>query len=181
MKQYISKRRKSRKGIPVYSKNPFWKPVDVKVGTKTIRIAGGTHISNEGESVEHSGIHLIEEIDKDKFIKIYTKNMKVIFELKPSTQKVLMAILDSLQKSPGTDVIYLNWFQVEDYSQTHNLNISERSFYNAMSDLLEKEFVAESDKPNMYWINPNLFFNGDRMTFIREYRMKNIEQRESKG
>ena len=170
--EILSTRRKSRKGVPVYSQNPFWETTNIKVGTKKIRVSRGTHISDEGETVQHSGIHIVESVDKDQFVKLYTKNMKIIFDLKPTTQKVLMTVLDALQKCPGMDKIYLNWFTVEDYSEKHKLGISERSFYNAMKDLLGKGFIAESDQPNMYWINPHLFFNGDRMIFIREYRAK---------
>ena len=38
--------------------------------------------------------------------------------------------------------------------------------------MLDKGFIAESEHPNFYWINPHLFFNGDRMVFINEYRKK---------
>lgn len=145
----------------------------MKVGERRITVAGGLHTDTEtGESISHSGIHIIEEVDKDQFVKLYTKNMKVIFDLKPTVQRVLMAILDSVQRTPGTDRIYLNWFEIEDYSVKNNLDISERSFYKAMRDLLDKQFIAESASPNMYWINPHLFFNGNRMAFIREYRLK---------
>ena len=41
-----------------------------------------------------------------------------------------------------------------------------------MKELLEKKFIAEAVQPHKFWINPHLFFNGDRMTFIREYRIK---------
>ena len=83
-----------------------------------------------------------------------------------------MAILNTIQKTPNADSIYLNWFEVDDYSKKHELQISERSFYNAMKELLLKGFIAESERINQYWINPHLFFNGDRMVFIREYRKK---------
>jgi predicted DNA-binding transcriptional regulator len=174
----ISERRKSKKGVVVYKENPFWEPQEVKIGSKIIRIAGGRHVNNEGESVSHSGIHQVKEVDETQFIKIYTQNVKAFFNIKPTTQKVLMAILNATQKAPNSDSIYLNWFEVEDYSKQHDLQISERSFYNAMRELLEKGFIAESERINQYWINPHLFFNGDRMIFIREYRKKTKKEME---
>jgi hypothetical protein len=39
-----------------------------------------------------------------------------------------------------------------------------------MRELIEKKFLAESEEPNRYWINPHLVFNGTRMAFINEYR-----------
>jgi len=169
-KELISTRRKSRKGVDVYRENPFWEPQTVKVGAKRITVAGGMHVNALGENVAHSGIHVIEEVDKDQFVKLYTKNVKAFFDIKPSTQKVLMAVINAIQKHPSADSIYLNWFVVEDYSLEHDLSISERSFYSALKELIAKGFLAESESTSQYWINPHLVFNGDRMTFIREYR-----------
>lgn len=172
----LSTRRTPRRGVPAYTKNPFWFPHEIVIGKKFIRVSGGKYINYSGQTISQSGIHIIEEKDKDEFVKLYTKNMKLFFDLKPSTQKVLMAVLNSVQKSPGSDKIYLNWFNVEDYSKENEINISRASFHNAMKELLQKKFIAESEDPNMYWINPHLFFNGDRMIFIREYRKNNQKE-----
>jgi hypothetical protein len=75
----ISKRRKSKKGVTVYRENPFWEPQEVKIGSKIIRISGGRYVNNEGESVSHSGIHQVKEVDETQFIKIYTQNVKAFF------------------------------------------------------------------------------------------------------
>lgn len=161
-----------KKGILAYSENPFWEPTEVKVGTKLVRVAGGMHVSDDGEAVTHSGIHIIESVDKDKFVKIYTQNVKAIFDLKPTTQRVLQYLITELQKTPNADAIYLAWIGAEEYFSEQDVNVSRASFHRAMKELLDRGFIAESTKPNMYWFNPNLFFNGDRMTFIREYQLK---------
>lgn len=164
-----------KKGVLAYAANPFWEPTEVKVGTKIVRVAGGMHVSEEGESVQHSGIHIVEQVDKDEFVKLYTKNIKAIFDLKPTSQKVLQYLMVELQKTPNADAIYLAWVSAEQYFSEENLGISRASFHRALKELLEKGFIAESIKPNMYWFNPHLFFNGDRMTFIKEYRRKTIK------
>lgn len=163
-------RRQSKRGVSVYRDNPFWKPTEIQVGKKRIAVAGGTH--GGGEILAYSGIHVVEEVNKDQFVKLYTKNMKIFFDIKPSTQKVLMAVIDVVQKSPGCDSIYLNWFTVEDFSEENDLKVSRASFHRAMAELIEKGFLAEAEDINKFWFNPHLIFNGDRMTFIREYRRK---------
>lgn len=161
-----------KKGVTVYKENPFWEPTEIRVGKKIIRVAGGIHVSNEGEGVQHSGIYIIEHIDKEEFIKLYTKNIKIFFDLRPSAQKVLQAVLNILQKNPGNDALYLPFFEVQEYSKKNSLAISKASFHNAMKEMIQKGFLAEAEAPNKYWINPHIFFNGDRMSFIREYRLK---------
>lgn len=170
----ISTRVKPRKrGVTAYSKNPFWRPTEVKVGRKKVTIAGGfVSKADTGETVHHAGIHRIEEVDETQFIKLFTKNLKVFFDLSPASQKVLQCVLQQLQKSPNGEGIYLPWFEVEDYSKEHELKISRSTFHRALREMLEKGFIAESENANFYWINPNLFFNGDRMVFISEYRKK---------
>lgn len=161
-----------KKGIQAYKENPFWEATEVKVGTKRISVAGGMHISEEGESVSHSGVHVIREVDEDEFMKVYTKNIKSIFDLKPSTQRVLQYLLTELQKTPNADAIYLAWIGAEEYFSEQSLNVSRSSFQRSMKELLNKGFIAESTKPSMFWFNPNLFFNGNRMAFVHEYRKK---------
>ena len=169
----MSKSIPSRKaGIVAYTENPFWKSTEVKIGSKMIRVAGGQHINESGESVGHSGVHVIREVDESEFIKVYTGNVKQIFDLKPSAQRVLQYLVTELQQTPNADAIYLAWFGADEYFSEHNIKLSRASFQRAMKELLEKGFIAESAKPNMFWFNPNLFFNGNRMAFIHEYRKK---------
>ena len=165
--------RDSRKvGVDTYSTNPFWKDTVIKVGKKRINVAGGYHTSADGSQTEHSGIHVVHPVDKSEFIKIYTKNVKAIFDLKPSAQRVLQYVMVELQKTPGADAIYLAWIGVEEYLSAEQVSMGRSSFHRALKELLKNKFLAESTKPSMYWFNTNLFFNGDRMTFINEYRIK---------
>lgn len=161
-----------KKGILAYAENPFWQKTTVKVGTKRITVAGGTHISTDGESVCHSGVHVVREVDESEFLKLYTKNINSIFNLKPTTQRVLQYLMTELQKTPNADAIYLFWLGAEEYFSEVNVNVSRTSFHRALRELMANGFIAESTKPSMFWFNPHLFFNGNRMSFVHEYRKK---------
>jgi len=165
-----------KKGMLAYDNNPFWEPTEVKVGTSFVRVAGGTHVGEKGDSVSHSGIHVVKHVDKDEFVKLYTKNIKAIFDLKPTTQRVLQYLMKELQKTPNADAIYLAWLGADQYFSEQDLKVSRASFHRAMNELLTKRFIAESTMPNMFWFNPHLFFNGDRMSFINEYKIKPKEE-----
>lgn len=163
-----------KKGMMAYSENPFWDAHKIKVGSKLIKVAAGHHLNKEtGESIAHSGIHIVREVDETEFLKIYTRNIKAIFDLKPTSQRVLQYLMNELQKTPNADAIYLAWVGAEEYFSEVNLNISRSSFQRSLKEMMEKGFLAESTKPNLFWFNPNLFFNGDRMTFVNEFRKKN--------
>lgn len=161
-----------KKGVSAYPTNPFWESTTVKVGAKRITVGGGSHISDSGQEVHHSGIHVVREVDETEFLKLYTRNVRAIFDLKPTTQRVLQYLMVELQKTPNADAIYLAWVGAEEYFSEHDLKVSRASFHRALKELLEKGFIAESTRPNMFWFNPNLFFNGNRMSFIHEYRRR---------
>ena len=167
----VSKRVESRKkGVSTYVKNPFWDPYSVDIGQKKVTIAGGFLTQPEtGETTHHAGIHRVEFVDEDKFVKLCTQNLRVFFDLSAASQKVLQCVLHTLQDSPNRDGIFLPWFAVLDYSEAHNLKISRTTFHRAMNEMLEKGFLAESEHQSFYWINPHLFFNGNRMVFVSEY------------
>lgn len=163
-----------RKNTLAYPENPFWKKTEVKIGKKTIKVAGGRHINADGESIDHSGIHIVKDVDENEFLKVYTKNIKAIFDLKPTAQRVLQYLMTELQKTPNADAIYLAWVGAESYFSEHDIQVSRASFHRALSELIQKGFLAESTRPNMFWFNPNLFFNGNRLSFIYEYRKTDL-------
>jgi hypothetical protein len=163
-----------RKNTLAYPENPFWKKTEVKIGKKTIKVAGGRHINTDGESIDHSGIHIVKDVDENEFLKVYTKNIKAIFDLKPTAQRVLQYLMTELQKTPNADAIYLAWIGAESYFSEHDIQVSRASFHRALSELIQKGFLAENTRPNMFWFNPNLFFNGNRLSFIYEYRKTDL-------
>jgi hypothetical protein len=169
---FISTRKKPRKaGVTVYRKNPFWSPTEVKVGTRKVTISGGFMTKAEtGESIHHAGIHRVEHVDETQFVKLFTQNLKLFFNLSAPSQKVLQVLLKELQKTPNADGIFLPWFSVEDFGLENDVKISRSTYFRGLKEMLSKGFIAESENQNFYWINPNLFFNGDRMLFITEYR-----------
>lgn len=162
-----------RKNVLAYSSNPFWNKTEVKIGTRMIKVSGGKHINSDGENISHSGIHIVKEVDENEFIKIYSKNIKAIFDLKPTAQRVLQYLIIELQKTPNADAIYLAWIGAKEYFCENDIKTSRASFHRALSELIQKGFLAESTRPNMFWFNPHLFFNGNRLTFVHEYRKSN--------
>jgi hypothetical protein len=49
--------------------------------------------------------------------------------------------------------------------------MSEKTFQRGLKELLEKRFLW-ARSPTSFWTNPALFFKGDRVLFIKEYRRR---------
>ena len=169
-----------KKGIIKHKDNPFLKELDVPISKKFENQEGGlfiTHSSllkDQTESIQTATITKVKNVDKEKFIKLYTDELKHFFNLKPSTQKVLQVILVEVQKIKNKDIIYLDYkYAVEyfcEFKENSKPIISRSTFFKCLKELIENEFIAESTLVNQYFINPKLFFNGSRIKLIKEYR-----------
>jgi hypothetical protein len=73
------------------------------------------------------------------------------------------------------DHVNLLWF--DDGLEGRNVGMSEKTFQRGLKELLAKRFIAAKDGVS-FWTNPALFFKGDRVLFIKEYRRRVTSQDE---
>lgn len=67
------------------------------------------------------------------------------------------------------DAVDLYWFG--DGIEGRDVGIKQRTWMRGLRELLQKRFLWPKTSSS-YWVNPALFFKGDRVMFIREYRRK---------
>ena len=53
----------------------------------------------------------------------------------------------------------------------NDIGMSDRTFHNGLKELIAKGFLS-AKAPNQFWVNPALFFKGDRVAFLKEYRIR---------
>lgn len=79
---------------------------------------------------------------------------------------------------PASDQVFLNAASVESYfTKKGRKPPSRATFTRALDELVRKGFVAYSDRPGLFYINPAIFFNGDRARFVTEFRRKRAQGR----
>lgn len=131
-----------------------------------------------GELCAASVIHQIQEVDTDHFVKIFTAGVAATYELGSAAQKTFNAILRIYSEMPMTGG-YAEFVALEFFDNTlsgKTLNFSTDTFSRGMKELLQKEFISPRT-PTTFWVNPALFFKGDRVLMINEYRKKGALQR----
>ena len=79
-----------------------------------------------------------------------------------------------VQESIGKDVIYLSFYDVDQLTTP----MSESTFMRGMRELVAKGFLAESMSSAKYFLNPDYMWNGDRLAFVKEYRVKGSKSSE---
>ena len=173
-----------KKDVELHSENPFLKELgDIKRSTKrrTITAKSGKAVVDlgTGHVEDVAEIVSVHQVDNEQFVKLFTSNLKQFFSLKPTSYRIVQVLLAQLGKAPRRDMVYLNMSVAERYfTETDQKPVSRSAYYSGMKELIEKGFIAESVDPNLYWINPTLFFNGDRVRFVKEYRNTDYRQQE---
>ena len=154
-----------------YTVNPFIENGVLKIdrGKKTI-IAGGTKDvmvdSETGDITGMAMLHKYKEVDKNQFIKIYIDEVKSLFDLSKTGIRAFNYVLSCMLINK--DEIYLNIHRLVEYAEWSNTTQA----YKGLGELIANKIIAPSVEPNIWFINPNVIFNGDRIAFVREYRVK---------
>lgn len=155
--------------------NPLVDGSSVKTKQKSVRTGLKSDLVNPstGEITHQSMVHTIEEVDDSQFVKIFAAGVVASYDLNKTAQRVFQAILSEYQQTPMSggfaDTLYLSWFDGGLSGKV--IGMSEYTFKRGMNVLLEKGFIAPR-MPNQFWVNPSLFFKGDRVLFLREYRRR---------
>jgi len=153
-----------------YKDNPFIGGDSiVPIKRKNTVIGSRDHILLNDKTGEVGGtvaIKRVQEVDAEVFIKIYISQIKDLFTLKPNAMKVLSYIFTITP--PNKDRILFDM----DECKTYTGYTSDSSIFDGLSILIENEIIARSEKSYFYYINPGLFFNGDRLILVNEYRKK---------
>jgi len=159
--------------------NPLINITEVPMKKKRVRsgLAGKTLVdADTGEVAAAAIIHQIEETDADTFVKVFAAGITAAYELSRSGQRAFQAVLQEYERTPMTggyiDCLYLAWF--DGGLSGRDIGMSEYTFKRGLRELLDKSFLAPRG-PNVFWVNPALFFKGDRALFVKEYRRRGLK------
>jgi hypothetical protein len=159
--------------------NPLIENHQIKVKQRHVRTGLRRDLTDSlsGEITAIATIHTIEEKDDAEFVKVFASGIAATYELTKTAQKTFHAILSEYQRTPMSggfaDTIYLAW--MDGGLSGRDVGVSEKTFQRGLKELLIKGFLAPRS-PNAFWVNPSLFFKGDRVLFLREYKRKKLEE-----
>lgn len=154
-------------------KNPFTDSLKMTISKKNI-VAGrsSNDVIVDTETGEQSGsvaFIKIQEYEKEQFVKFYVDNLRMFFDLSRKAIRVLAYIMQALK--PRKDIVYIDLTDCSEFTK-----YAKSTILNGISELLENEFIARTKMTNMYYINPSIFFNGSRVNFIKQFKLKNDQK-----
>lgn len=155
--------------------NPLVEPQEIKSKRRYVKSGRTDELLNPatGEVVGVAAIHQIEERDDAEFVKVFAAGVAAAYSLSKTAQRVFQVVLDQYQRTPMSKGFadYVNLFWFGDGIEGRDVGMSEKTFQRGLKELIEKRFVYPKDSAS-FWTNPALFFKGDRVMFIKEYRRK---------
>jgi intergrase/recombinase len=168
------------KGLNSFKKNrenPFVEKAieDINVVKKTqmMRTNNRTEIqrivNDNGEVTGHSAFMRFIEVDDEKFAKLYISQFTAFWELSKPAIRVFSYILTKLK--PSKDKFEFFYDECLEYTKYNSL----QPIYNGLVALCENNIIARGYNENVYFVNPLMVFNGDRVTFAKTFIRKKKE------
>jgi hypothetical protein len=102
-------------------------------------------------------------VDKERFVKLYLAGLKQASGLSKAGLAVFETVYKTVRERPGQDTVPLDSFSSGLHPVTYRRGLRE---------LLEKEFLFRSPNPGLFFVNIRFMFNGDRLAFVKAYRLK---------
>jgi len=155
--------------------NPLMEPSQIMVKKRWVKSGKTEQLVNMATG-EVSGVaahHQIEERDDAEFVKVFAAGVRAIYDLTKTASRVFQVVLEQYQQEPMrkgfADSLYLAWF--DGGLDGQSIGMSESTFNRGLRELVDKGFLYPRS-PSVFWVNPSMFFKGDRVMFIKEYRRR---------
>lgn len=175
-KPLVSTKKQLKTTLPKYVTNPSLDTVVLNTRTKKVFAKNNEalYITNAqtGEQTPATGgaAFVREElVDTEQFIKLYAEGVKHIANLSAAGFKIFQLVYLLMLENPNNDRLIIDFHELV---AIQKFDQSQKTFIRGINELLEKTIIYQSMTPSVYFLNMNLFFNGDRITRIQTYKIK---------
>jgi len=154
-----------------FDKNPFLDDMILNFTSKQVKISA---IGNNDNVIvnqttgEIKGTHIVtyKKVDSEEFIKLFTKNIALTFELNAAGIKSFNVLIWTMQqKAIDRDIVTLDSYTLNDFLDVNHLSLSSATFSRGLTELVKSKILAKTRRKGDYYINPNFIFNGNRIAF----------------
>lgn len=161
-----------------YDHNPFLDGVVASFGDKSVKVAMKLNLAeietSTGSITRIPGeIHKLVSADSASFVKLYSAQLDSFFELTGPARQVVKYLIFLHQQDPNNHLIGLH----RAFALEQDYNIPYSTWFAGINTLLDKKFIAASKVTSVYFLNPAIFFNGDRTRFVTEIRKQHKQAR----
>lgn len=119
-----------------------------------------------GEVLGHTMFIRQIEVDEEKFTKIYLSQFESFWELPNNAIRVFGYIMSKMK--PKDDKIEFRLTECMNYTKYK----TKKPVYEGLAALIGSEIIARGYNEYVYFINPLVIFNGDRVSYVKTYIKK---------
>ena len=154
-----------------YEKNPFIDNMVIPVKGRSIKLSKmgkeeNVLINSSTGEVHGTHVTTYKKVDSKQFVKLFTDNIALTFDLKSAGIKTLNVLLWNVQKKGiEKDLIPLDKYVLKEFVDVNRVQLSQATFARGLAELEKAKIIAKQIRQGWYFINPNFCFNGDRIAF----------------
>lgn len=159
-----------------YDHNPFIEDMVVPIRGQSVRLSRlgkEDNILVNQATGEIQGTHVTthRRVDAEQFVKLFTANIALTFDLKAAGIKAFNVLLWVIQnRAIERDLIPLDKIVLDEFLAEHSyrkppIKLSQPTFWRGLAELEKAQIIAKHLRQGWYYINPNFAFNGDRIAF----------------
>lgn len=159
-----------------HDKNPFIENMVVPIKGQAVRLSKlgkDDNILVNQATGEIQGTHVTtyRRVDAEQFVKLFTANIALTFDLKAAGIKAFNVLLWCLQnRAVERDLIPLDKIVLDEFLAEHSdrkppIKLSQPTFWRGLAELEKAQIIAKHLRQGWYYINPNFAFNGNRIAF----------------
>jgi hypothetical protein len=158
-----------------YENNPFIEGMVIPIRGQNVQLSklGKDNILVNQTTGEVHGTHVTtyRKVDAEQFVKLFTANIALTFDLKAAGIKAFNVLVWMLQNtSISKDLVPLDKFALDSFLKAHDdrkppIKLSQATFWRGLAELEAAQIIAKHVRQGWYFINPNFVFNGDRVAF----------------
>lgn len=167
---------KESKPIVRYESNPFIENMVVPIRGQKVQLSklgkdDNVLVNQTTGEVQGTHITTYKRVDAEQFVKLFTANIALTFDLKAAGIKAFNVLVWMLQnRSISKDLVPLDKFALDDFLNAHDdrapkIKLSQPTFWRGLAELEAAQIIAKHLRQGWYFINPNFVFNGDRIAF----------------
>lgn len=174
-----------------YDENPFATEdgfrVPLRAKSEVVETQGPAALTVGEEKLSVAEIRRIKTVDSEPFVKLFVAELDRFYDLTPTALRIVTILIRDIGKiriGDGDQVFLTEKNVSEAISQAGQKPPATATFYRAMEELIAKGFIAPSVQHPLFFINPAIFFNGDRVRFVTEVRRKRrskLDELEAQG
>ena len=164
-----------RPPAPFPASNPFAsgaKEIQVQGKTVKTRTTPRELMDPNGGDIGAGVIHVIEDVNEKRFFEVLTDGVRAAFDLGSTAFEVFKTILLEYQQTKTSDghrdSLTLSFS--DDRLNGKKTGMNEAQFQSGLKELLSKGVLSQK-AADQYWLNHALFFNGNGVILIKEYRL----------